>query len=54
MPTNQDQKIFAIFMEEAEERLETLQMGVTKLPAIMADPDREEVASIYRAHCMTS
>jgi len=49
VPTNQDQKIFAIFMEEAEERLETLQMGVTKLPAIMADPDREEVASIYRA-----
>jgi chemotaxis protein histidine kinase CheA len=36
-------------MEEAGERLETLKTGVTKLPAIMADQDREEVASIYRA-----
>ncbi len=49
MPTNQDQKIFSIFMEEAEERLETLQTGLTELPAIMADPDRERVAAIYRA-----
>ncbi|MBD2481733.1 Hpt domain-containing protein [Planktothrix sp. FACHB-1365] len=49
MPTNQDQKIFAIFMEEAEERLETLQTGLTELPAIMADADRERVTAIYRA-----
>ncbi|CAD5935244.1 Chemotaxis protein CheA [Planktothrix tepida] len=49
MPTNQDQKIFAIFMEEAEERLETLQTGLTELPAIMADADREGVTAIYRA-----
>lgn len=49
MPTNQDQKIFAIFMEEAEERLETLQTGLTELPAIMADSDRERVTAIYRA-----
>lgn len=49
MPTNQDQKIFAIFMEEAEERLETLRTGLTELPAIMADPDRERVMAMYRA-----
>ncbi|VXD13865.1 Sensory transduction histidine kinase [Planktothrix serta PCC 8927] len=36
-------------MEEAEERLETLQTGLTELPAIMADSDRERVMAIYRA-----
>ena len=46
---NPDQKIFAIFMEEAEERLETLKTGLTELPAIMADPDRERVTAMYRA-----
>lgn len=49
MPTSQDQKIIAIFMEEAGERLEELRTGLEDLPAIMADSDREQMIALYRA-----
>lgn len=51
MPTDQDQyrKIFGIFMEEAQEHLNTLETGLKNLPAIMADSDREEITAMYRA-----
>jgi chemotaxis protein histidine kinase CheA len=51
VPTDQDQyrKIFGIFMEEAQEHLDTLETGLKHLPAIMADSDRERVTAMYRA-----
>ncbi len=51
MPTDQDQyrKIFGIFMEEAQEHLDTLETGLKNLPAIMADSDRERITAMYRA-----
>ncbi len=51
MPTDQDQyrKIFGIFMEEAQEHLDTLDTGLKHLPAIMADSDRERITAMYRA-----
>lgn len=49
MPTSQDQKIIAIFMEEAGERLEELRTGLQDLPKIMADSDREPMITMYRA-----
>ncbi|MGB3404574.1 MAG: Hpt domain-containing protein [Microcoleaceae cyanobacterium] len=51
MPTDQDQyrKIFGIFMEEAQEHLDTLETGLKHLPAIMADSDRERITAMYRA-----
>ncbi|MGB3533171.1 MAG: Hpt domain-containing protein [Microcoleaceae cyanobacterium] len=51
MPTDQDQyrKIFGIFMEEAQEHLDTLEKGLKNLPAIMADSDRERITAMYRA-----
>lgn len=51
MPVEQDQyrKIFAIFMEEAEEHLAIFENGLKNLPAIMVNPDREEAIAMYRA-----
>ncbi|MGF1494525.1 MAG: Hpt domain-containing protein [Microcoleaceae cyanobacterium] len=51
MPADQEQyrKIFAIFMEEAGEHLEVFENGLKNLPAIMANPDREEAIAMYRA-----
>ena len=51
MATDQDQyrKIFGIFMEEAQEHLDTLETGLKHLPAIMADSDRERITAMYRA-----
>ncbi len=51
MPADQDQyqRIFAIFMEEAQEHLETLETGLKDLPRIMADSDREQITAMYRA-----
>ncbi|NJK36793.1 MAG: histidine kinase [Oscillatoriales cyanobacterium RM2_1_1] len=51
MAVDQDQyrKIFAIFMEEAEEHLAVFESGLKNLPAIMANPDREEAIAMYRA-----
>ncbi|MBS0017880.1 MAG: Hpt domain-containing protein [Arthrospira sp. SH-MAG29] len=49
MPTSQDQKIIAIFMEEAGERLEELSTGLKDLPKIMASSDREPMITMYRA-----
>ncbi len=51
MPPDQQQyqKIFLAFMEEAAEHLEIMEQGLKRLPAVMANPDREEAIAIYRA-----
>ncbi|MEA5500906.1 MAG: Hpt domain-containing protein [Limnoraphis robusta] len=51
MPPDQQQyqKIFLAFMEEAGEHLEIMEQGLKRLPAVMANPDREEAIAIYRA-----
>ncbi|WP_413161487.1 Hpt domain-containing protein [Capilliphycus salinus ALCB114379] len=51
MPPDQQQyqKIVGYFMEEAGEHLEIMEQGLKRLPAVMANPDREEAIAIYRA-----
>ena len=51
MPPDQQQyqKIVVAFMEEAGEHLEIMEQGLKRLPAVMANPDREEAIAIYRA-----
>ncbi|MEB3278231.1 MAG: Hpt domain-containing protein [Lyngbya sp.] len=51
MPPDQQQyqKIVGYFMEEAAEHLEIMEQGLKRLPAVMANPDREEAIAIYRA-----
>ncbi|MEL7035798.1 MAG: Hpt domain-containing protein [Cyanobacteria bacterium J06592_8] len=51
MPPDQQQyqKILVAFMEEAGEHLEIMEQGLKRLPAVMANPDREDAIAIYRA-----
>lgn len=47
MPSEQEQRIFAIFLEEAQDHLNTLENGLVDLKATIADPER--VNEMFRA-----
>lgn len=47
MPSEQEQRIFAVFLEEAQDHLNTLENGLVDMKATIADPER--VNEMFRA-----